>query len=89
MLFRPAYFPFTEPSVEGYVKHSKLGWIEVFPGGMFREEVTKAVGLEGHNVAAWGIGIDRLAMIALSINDIRDLYANDLIKIRRMPSVLR
>jgi phenylalanyl-tRNA synthetase alpha chain len=33
---RPSYFPFTEPSIEGYVRHPRLGWIEVFPGGMLR-----------------------------------------------------
>lgn len=83
--FRPAYFPFTEPSVEGYIKHPKLGWIEVFPGGMFRPEVLYAVGLKDHNVAAWGIGIDRIAMMVLNINDIRDLYTNDVDIIRSTP----
>jgi phenylalanyl-tRNA synthetase alpha chain len=82
--FRPAYFPFTEPSVEGYIKHPKLGWIEVFPGGMFRPEVLEAVGLKGYNVAAWGIGIDRIAMMFLGIDDIRDLYTNKLSVIRSM-----
>ncbi len=77
--FKPAYFPFTEPSVEGFVKHPRLGWIEVFPGGMFRPEVTEAVGLPPeYKVAAWGIGIDRLAMIVLGLDDIRDLYTHDL-----------
>ncbi len=85
VMFRPAYFPFTEPSVEGYIKHPKLGWIEVFPGGMFRPEVLKAVGISGVNVAAWGIGIDRIAMLVLGINDIRDLYTNNLTKIRSTP----
>ena len=83
--FRPAYFPFTEPSVEGYIRHPKLGWIEVFPGGMFRPEVLYAVGLKEHNVAAWGIGIDRIAMMVLNINDIRDLYTNDVDVIRSTP----
>ena len=82
--FKPAYFPFTEPSVEGFIKHPKLGWIEVFPGGMFRPEVLKAVGLEGYNVAAWGIGIDRIAMLILGIDDIRNLYTNNLQVIRRI-----
>jgi len=85
VMFRPAYFPFTEPSVEGYIKHPKLGWIEVFPGGMFRPEVLRAAGLSGVNVAAWGIGIDRIAMLVLGINDIRDLYTNNLAKIRSTP----
>lgn len=84
VLFKPAYFPFTEPSVEGYIKHPKLGWIEVFPGGMFRPEVLEAVGLKDYNVAAWGIGIDRIAMLVLGIDDIRHLYTNNLRVIRSM-----
>ena len=84
VIFKPAYFPFTEPSVEGYIRHPRLGWIEVFPGGMFRPEVLESVGLKGYKVAAWGIGIDRIAMIFLGIDDIRDLYTNDLDVIKRM-----
>ncbi len=72
---KPAYFPFTEPSVEGFIKHPKLGWIEVFPGGMFRPEVLRPLGIEKCNVAAWGIGIDRIAMALLDIDDIRDLFS--------------
>lgn len=83
--FKPAYFPFTEPSVEGYVKHPKLGWIEVLPGGMFRKQVLEPLGLKGYNVAAWGIGIDRVAMILMEINDIRDLYTDDVREIERTP----
>lgn len=90
VLFRPAYFPFTEPSVEGYVKHPRLGWIEVFPGGMFRPEVLKPLKVVNCNVAAWGIGIDRIAMMVLNIDDIRDLYTNSLevIKKLRIPKVM-
>lgn len=76
--FKPAYFPFTEPSVEGYIRHPKLGWIEVFPGGMFRPEVMAILGAEGYNAAAWGIGVDRLAMVVLGLDDIRLLFTRDL-----------
>lgn len=89
--FRPAYFPFTEPSVEGFVKHPKLGWIEVFPGGMFRPEVLASVALPpDYKVAAWGIGIDRLAMIVLGFDDIRNLYSCDLdvIESTKIPEVI-
>lgn len=89
--FRPAYFPFTEPSVEGFVKHPKLGWIEVFPGGMFRPEVLASVALPpDYKVAAWGIGIDRLAMIVLGFDDIRNLYSCDLdvIESAKIPEVI-
>ncbi|WP_238374131.1 phenylalanine--tRNA ligase subunit alpha [Ignicoccus hospitalis] len=85
--FKPAYFPFTEPSVEGFVKHPELGWVEVFPGGMFRPEMLKPLGLGDFSVAAWGIGIDRLAMLALGLSDIRDLYSNDLIKLRKVKPI--
>lgn len=74
---RPSYFPFTEPSVEGYVKHPRLGWIEVFPGGMFRPEVLRPLGVTVP-VAAWGIGVMRLAMVSLGVADIRELFQDDL-----------
>ena len=74
---RPSFFPFTEPSIEGWVKHPRLGWIEVLPGGMFRPEVLRPLGIEVP-VAAWGIGVARLAMVALGANDIRELFADDL-----------
>ena len=76
--FKPGYFPFTEPSVEGFIKHPRLGWVEVFPGGMFRPEVMEVLGASGVNAIAWGIGIDRLAMTVLGIDDIRDLFSKDL-----------
>jgi phenylalanyl-tRNA synthetase alpha chain len=79
---RPSYFPFTEPSIEGYVRHPRFGWIEVFPGGMFRPEVTRPLGVEVP-VAAWGIGVTRLAMVSLGLSDIRDLYMDDLERLRR------
>jgi phenylalanyl-tRNA synthetase alpha chain len=78
---RPSYFPFTEPSIEGYVRHPRLGWIEVLPGGMFRPEVLRPLGVEVP-VAAWGIGITRLAMVALGCNDIRELFEDDLDRLR-------
>jgi len=78
--FYPAYFPFTEPSVEVYAKHPKLGWIEVGGAGIFREELLKPFEIEVP-VLAWGLGIDRLAMIYLGIDDIRDLHTRDLKKL--------
>jgi phenylalanyl-tRNA synthetase alpha chain len=74
---RPSYFPFTEPSIEGYVRHPQLGWIEVFPGGVFRPEVLRPLGVEVP-VIAWGAGITRLAMVALGRRDIRQLFIDDL-----------
>ncbi|MEM3393601.1 MAG: phenylalanyl--tRNA ligase subunit alpha, partial [Candidatus Methanomethylicia archaeon] len=88
--FQPAYFPFTEPSVVGYVKHEKLGWIEALPAGIFRPEVTYPLGIKVP-VLAWGLGIDRLAMVALKIEDIRLLFSNDLkwLRFQRIPSLWR
>ncbi|MEM5835074.1 MAG: phenylalanine--tRNA ligase subunit alpha [Candidatus Aenigmatarchaeota archaeon] len=74
---KPDYYPFTEPSIELLAKHPKLGWIEFAGAGIFREEVTIPLGVKDV-VLAWGIGIDRLAMIALGINDIRELFTRDL-----------
>lgn len=79
--FRPSYYPFTEPSIDAYVEHPKLGWIECLGAGMFRPEVLGPLGIT-FPVIAWGIGIDRLAMIRLGINDIRELHTNDLSKLR-------
>jgi phenylalanyl-tRNA synthetase alpha chain len=75
--FQPTYFPFTEPSVQGMVRHPTLGWIEALPGGMFRPEVLRPLGVKVPT-AAWGIGIGRLALVALGVNDIRELFLDDL-----------
>lgn len=79
--FAPAYFPFTEPSVELHVRHPRLGWIELGGAGLFRPEVTRPLGIEVP-VIAWGLGLDRMAMVALEIHDIRDLFSGDLEMIR-------
>ena len=84
--FVPAYFPFTEPSVEVHVKHPKLGWMELGGAGLFRPEVTLPLGVEVP-VIAWGLGLDRMAMVALGIHDIRDLFSSDLDRVRSMRPV--
>jgi len=81
--FKPGFFPYTEPSVEGFVKHPKLGWIEVLPAGLFRPELLRPLGLEKCQVLAWGIGIDRLSMAKLGITDIRMLFSDDLDWLRK------
>lgn len=75
--FVPSYFPFTEPSVELQANHPKLGWIEFGGAGIFRPEVTAPLGTRVP-VLAWGLGLDRMAMTALKINDIRQLFTTDL-----------
>lgn len=77
----PGYFPFTEPSVEVHIKHPTLGWYELGGAGIFRPEVTIPLGID-IPVIAWGLGIDRMAMMALGFNDIRDLFSRDLDLIR-------
>ncbi len=79
--FLPAYFPFTEPSVELHVRHPRLGWMELGGAGLFRPEVTLPLGVRVP-VIAWGLGLDRMAMVALGIHDIRDLFSSDLEMIR-------
>ena len=78
---RPSYFPFTEPSIEGYVRHPRHGWMEVLPGGVLRPEVLRPLGIDVP-VIAWGIGIGRLALVALGKNDLRELFADDLPQLR-------
>ncbi|PIE98908.1 MAG: phenylalanine--tRNA ligase subunit alpha [Treponema sp.] len=76
-----AYFPFTEPSIEIHVKHPVLGWFELGGAGIFRPEVTKSQGVDVP-VLAWGIGIDRMALMALGINDLRELFSYDIETVR-------
>ncbi|OFV67448.1 MAG: phenylalanyl-tRNA synthetase subunit alpha [Candidatus Syntrophoarchaeum caldarius] len=75
--FRPGYFPYTEPSVEAEVYVEGRGWIELGGAGVFREEVTKPFGIDVP-VLAWGLGISRLAMIILGLDDLRKLYHSDI-----------
>jgi phenylalanyl-tRNA synthetase alpha chain len=79
--FKPGYFPMTEPSVEGLTWIRRLGWVETLPGGIFRPELTLPLGID-LPVLAWGVGIDRLALVKLEINDIRMLLSDDLAWLR-------
>ena len=77
--FRPHYFPFTEPSVEVDIHHDKLGWIEVLGAGIVDPNVLTNVGYDSKKYSgfAFGMGIERIAMILYGISDIRHLYEND------------
>lgn len=75
--FKPGYFPFTEPSVEVYGYIQGLGWVEMAGAGLLRPEVTEPAGVK-MPAGAWGLGLDRLAMLFLGIKDIRDLYSNNI-----------
>ena len=83
--FRPAYFPYTYLSMECEIYlPEKESWIELGGSGMFRPEVLEPLGITTP-VAAFGLGIERLAMIKLGITDIRMLYKSDIGWLRRLP----
>ena len=89
--FRPSYFPFTEPSAEvdigcvncnakGCRICSQTGWLEVLGCGMVHPNVLQSVGIdhEKYTGFAFGVGIDRLAMLRYGITDLRSLFENDI-----------
>jgi phenylalanyl-tRNA synthetase alpha chain len=83
--FRPAYFPYTEPSVEIDVFHpEKKVWLELGGAGIFRPEVTIPLLGKHIPVLAWGPGFDRTLMDYYNIKDLRELYKNDLTKLRKV-----
>jgi len=80
--FKPAYNPYTEPSMEIFSYHEGLGkWTEIGNSGMFRPEMLRPMGLpENVSVIAWGLSLERPAMIKYKMNNIRELcgYKYDL-----------
>ncbi|WP_048190759.1 phenylalanine--tRNA ligase subunit alpha [Methanobacterium sp. SMA-27] len=83
--FRPAYFPYTYLSTECEIYLPEKGsWIELGGSGMFRPEVLEPLGVETP-VLAFGLGIERLAMLKLGITDIRMLYKSDIGWLRKLP----
>lgn len=81
--FRPGYFPYTEPSMEVEVYWNGK-WMELGGSGIFRPEVTEPVGVK-NPVLAWGLGLERLAMLRYGLKDIRSLYISDLEWLRKTP----
>lgn len=79
--FVPGYFPFTEPSIEIFVRHPQLGWFELGGAGIFRPEVTIPFGITVP-VLAWGLGVDRMALLKLNLNDLRQLFTHDIETVR-------
>lgn len=90
--FRPSYFPFTEPSAEvdmtcvkcrGEDPNCRIckgsGWLEILGCGMVHPKVFEAVNIDSEKYLGWafGLGIDRLAMLRYGINDLRILFEND------------
>ncbi len=89
--FRPSFFPFTEPSAEvdiacvicggsGCRVCKKTGWLEILGAGLIDPEVLKMVGYDPDKFSgmAFGLGVERIAMLKYGIDDIRLFYGNDL-----------
>lgn len=78
--FRPSFFPFTEPSAEVDIRFGNKGWLEVLGCGMVHPNVLKGCGINPaqYNGFAFGMGIERLAMLYFGVEDIRDFYNSDL-----------
>jgi len=88
--FRPAYFPYTEPSLEGDVwDDERKEWVELIAAGIFRPEVTEPLLGKAIPVLAWGPGFDRMIMKIFKIKDLRNMYKNDLNKLREMRFLVR
>jgi phenylalanyl-tRNA synthetase alpha chain len=83
--FWPTFFPYTEPSLQSMVYNEKLEkWVELFGMGIFRPEVTNPLGIK-NPVLAWGGGIERIAMLKYGLDDVRELYNNNLGWLRNVP----
>jgi phenylalanyl-tRNA synthetase alpha chain len=96
--FRPSFFPYTEPSAEvdiscwacggaGCSMCKKSGWIEILGCGMVHPAVFEAVGYDAEKYTgfAWGIGIERVAILRYQVEDIRLFYENDLRFLEQFP----
>lgn len=77
--FRPSYFPFTEPSAEVDVSWGE-GWLEVLGCGMVHPRVLEHVGVDAERYTgyAFGMGVERLAMLRYGVDDLRLFFDNDL-----------
>ena len=78
--FRPSYFPFTEPSAEVDIKFGNNGWLEVLGCGMVHPNVLKGCNIDTKKYRgfAFGMGIERLAMLRYGVQDIREFYSSNL-----------
>ena len=77
--FIPHFFPFTEPSAEVLVKWNNGEWLEILGCGMVDPNVLEHVGYsKGYQGFAWGVGIERLAMLKYQIDHIKNFYENDI-----------
>ena len=83
-LFRPSYFPFVEPGADVHIKwddpEKGTRWLEVMGCGMVHPNVLKAVGIDPEQFSgyAFGMGVERMAMLRYGVSDLRDFFTNDL-----------
>ena len=80
---RPSYYPYTEPSMDVEVFWNNK-WMELGGSGIFRPEVTEPIGVK-YPVLAWGLGLERLAMLQFGLHDIRSLYLSDIEWLQKQP----
>lgn len=78
--FRPSYFPFTEPSAEVDIRINKGAWLEVLGSGIVHPAVFRSVGIDTERFTgyAFGLGVERLAMLRYGVDDLRLFFENDL-----------
>ena len=98
VMFRPSFFPYTEPSAEVFITCvfcqgngcpvcKKTGWLEILGSGMVHPAVFEAVGYDPERYTGWafGLGIDRVALLKYRVEDIRLFYDNDLRLLEQFP----
>jgi phenylalanyl-tRNA synthetase alpha chain len=78
--FRPSYFPFTEPSAEVDILSKEGKWLEILGCGIVNPVVLENCGIDSNKFSglAFGLGIERIAMLKFGIKDIRDFYKSNL-----------
>ena len=97
--FRPSFFPYTEPSAEVFIGClfcegrgcsicKRTGWLEILGSGMVHAAVFEAVGYDPERYTGWafGLGIERVAMLKYRVDDIRLFYENDLRFLEQFPA---
>jgi len=97
VMFRPSFFPYTEPSAEVFIDCAfceggcavckQTGWLEILGCGMVHPAVFEAVGYDPEHYTGWafGLGIDRVALLKHRVEDIRLFYDNDLRLLEQFP----
>ena len=98
VMFRPSFFPYTEPSAEVFISCvfckgdgcavcKETGWLEILGCGMVHPALFEKVGYDPERYTGWafGIGIDRVALLKYQVEDIRLFYDNDLRLLEQFP----